>query len=68
MPDTRKTARGRDYEPREYKVYTPAGLYYARDPNLQSCIAAANKLGTGAYIEGLDQDLNPTGDIIYTVK
>lgn len=42
---------------REYLVRTPSGHDYGRDADRVACIRAAEKLGPGATVEELDDDL-----------
>lgn len=53
---------------REYIVITPDGNDYGRDPSLDDCIRAAQRLGTGARVEELDQYLCKTGDVVFEVE
>lgn len=49
----------------EYLIRTPSGHDYGRDPSLRDCIAAAERLGSGATVERLDEYLCRTGDVVY---
>jgi hypothetical protein len=53
--------------PREYLVRTPDGHDYARDANLADCKRAADRLGPGARVVGLNADLIRYRPVDWTV-